>query len=207
MTVRSRVVAVAPGSLRQAQRIVGSRAVRAAEGVAYAGAVSSTSGPPDATVALTIRQCGYDHPDALALDAEVQEYYREIYGSPDTNPIVTDEFAGDRGAFFIGYLGGRAVATGGWRLHDPLPGHPALRPAEIRRMYVVDGVRRLGLARRILVHLETTAAAAGADAMILETGRVQVAAVEFYRRAGYVDVPAFGYYAGAELALHLGKHL
>jgi len=169
--------------------------------------VSTSSDPSDTTVELTVRQCGYDHPDALALDAEVQDYYREIYGSPDTNPILTDEFAGDRGAFFIGYVGDRPVATGGWRLHDPVPTYQAVRPAEIRRMYVVAEHRRLGLARRMLTHLETTAALAGADAMILETGRIQVAAVAFYRRAGYVDMPAFGHYAGAALALHLGRLL
>ncbi len=154
-----------------------------------------------------IEQVRYDDPDTLALTAEVQAYYRQIYGGPDSTPVDDDEFAPPRGAFFLGYDSGLPVAMGGWRWHPAPIAIPAQRPAEIKRMYVVSAARRRGLARRLLAHLEDTARAAGADAMVLETGRRQPDAVGLYRASGYVDIPRFGYYADAPGALHLGKLL
>ena len=43
--------------------------------------------------------------------------------------------------------------------------------------------------------------------LILETGLAQPEAIELYRTAGYVDIPAFGFYAEEELSVHLGKIL
>ena len=74
-------------------------------------------------------------------------------------------------------------------------------------MYVSADVRGRGHARRLLAHLETTARAAGVDWLLLETGSRQPEAIALYRSCGYGDVPAFGYYATAELSVHLGKQL
>jgi GNAT superfamily N-acetyltransferase len=111
------------------------------------------------------------------------------------------------GHFVIGYASGRPVATGGWRLHTPIIGFASRRPAEIRRMYVAESARGRGFAQVLLAHLETTAQRAGADALVLETGRPQVAAVILYRAAGYDDIPSFGHYAAEDDAVHLGKLL
>ena len=60
------------------------------------------------------------------------------------------------------------------------------RPAaEIKRMYVAPAGRRTGLARAMLAHLETTALAAGADVMVLETGTEQPEAIALYESSGY----------------------
>lgn len=48
---------------------------------------------------------------------------------------------------------------------------------------------------------------AGADWMILQTGRPQTAAVAFYRAFGYDDIESFGHYAGAPEVLNLGRQL
>jgi GNAT superfamily N-acetyltransferase len=154
---------------------------------------------------MMIREVAYDHPDAAKLIDQVQQFYVRIYGGPDTTPVDPGEFARPRGAFFLGYDEDDPVAMGGWRLADrQVLGR---MPAEIKRMYVVEGARGRGLARGILSHLEQTAAAAGADAMVLETGRNQPAAVALYRSAAYIDIPRFGYYADAPDAVHLGKIL
>jgi GNAT superfamily N-acetyltransferase len=74
-------------------------------------------------------------------------------------------------------------------------------------MFVRPDVRQQGLARRLLAALEATALDAGADWMILETGRPQVAAVRFYRACGYVDIAPFGFYADSPSVVSLGKPL
>jgi GNAT superfamily N-acetyltransferase len=156
---------------------------------------------------FVVEQVGYRHPDIVALTADVQAYYEQIYGGPDSTPVDDAEFTPPRGAFFVGYDDGRPVAMGGWRWYHAPVRISAQRPAEIKRMYVVPDVRGRGLARRLLGHLEDNARAAGADALVLETGLPQPDAIALYRASGYTDIPRFGHYAGAPDAVHLGKLL
>ena len=154
-----------------------------------------------------LRQVAYDSPDALALTELAQLFYVEIYGGPDGTPFTVDEFAPPKGRFYVGYLEEHPVAMGGWRFSPVIAPVGATRPAEIKRMFVRADVRQHGLARRLLATLEATALEAGADWMILETGRPQVAAVAFYRAAGYVDISPFGFYADSPSVVSLGKLL
>jgi GNAT superfamily N-acetyltransferase len=165
---------------------------------AYAGHVSEE---------LQLRQVPYEHPDVAALEAEAQQFYRKIYGGPDETPFTTADFSPPRGAFLVGYLDDEAVAMGGWRFRTPGVPSMARRPAEIRRMFVQQHVRGRGFGHIVLAALESIAAAAGADWMLLETGQPQIAAVGLYRSSGYVDVERFGYYADSETALNLGRRL
>jgi GNAT superfamily N-acetyltransferase len=154
-----------------------------------------------------LREVGYDQPDPAALTALAQDFYVSIYGGPDDTPFTTDEFAAPRGRFLVGYLDGAPVAMGGWRLRRPGDPSWALRPAEIKRMFVVEAVRGRGLASLVLAALESGAAAAGADWLLLETGRPQTSAIALYRRSGYRDVPPFGFYAAEPDVVSLGKRL
>ena len=163
--------------------------------------------PADSDGALRICQVSHNHGDVAALTARVQDYYQRLYGGPDTTPVDDAEFSPPRGAFFVGYLVDEAVAMGGWRWSEAPLDIPATKPAEIKRMYVVEASRNRGVARQLLAHLENTASAAGAGALVLETGQEQPDAIALYRSAGYVDIPRFGHYAAAPSAVHLGKLL
>lgn len=154
-----------------------------------------------------MRRVAYDHPDAVVLTARVQAFYVDLYGSPDDTPFTVTEFTAPRGAFFVGYLGERPVAMGGWRFSDAGVPAAAARPAELKRMYVAADRRGQGLATQVLQALEADARSAGADWMILQTGRPQVAAVAFYRALGYSDIESFGHYAGAPEVVNLGRSL
>jgi GNAT superfamily N-acetyltransferase len=149
----------------------------------------------------------YEHPDVATLEQAAQQFYVQIYGSPDETPFTTVDFTPPHGAFLVGYLDDQAVAMGGWRFRTPGVPRVARRPAEIRRMFVRERARGRGFARLVLAALETSAGAAGADWMLLETGQPQVAAVGLYRSSGYVDVERFGYYADSDMALNLGRPL
>lgn len=156
-----------------------------------------------------IRRVGFDHPDAAALVAEIQQVYVERYGSSDDDPTEAEMFRPPAGAFFVGYADGAPVATGAWRACDAA----ALgvdRTAEIKRMYVRPAHQRRGLARRMLAHLEREAHAAGYDGVVLSTGPQQPEAIALYRSSGYTDIPPFGYYGDQSFAgvvTFLGKRL
>lgn len=161
-----------------------------------------------------IRSLSYDHPDALTLTEQVQDYYREIYGGRDEDPLTAEELIPPHGGFVVGYLDGRPVTMGGWLFTGSPPGEasgggvqPRERVAQIRRMFVVPEARRHGLATSVLTRLEHDAARHGATRIILATGQPQQAAIAFYRRHGYADIAPFGYYAGGGLLVCLGKNL
>ena len=166
-----------------------------------------------------LRPLPYDHPDADALTERAQEYYVDIYGGRDEDPVTAAELTPPHGGFVVGYLDGRPVAMGGWLLVDSPDGHPrdgidppaasahVGRVAQIRRMFVDEGLRRRGLAAAVLAQLEADAARNGATSIILATGQPQVEAISLYRRHGYLDIAPFGYYADGDRVVCLGKDL
>lgn len=153
-----------------------------------------------------MRRVGYEHPDATRLTEAVQAEYVARYGGPDEAPVVPEMFQPPEGLFVVGYAAGVPVATGAWRRSGvDAFGTPAT--AEIKRMYVVPAERGRGHARRVLAHLEETAAAAGYEALVLETGLRQPEAIGLYTSAGYQPITGFGFYCGHELSRCFGKRL
>jgi len=88
------------------------------------------------------------------------------------------------GAFLLATLRGAPVGCGALKLHGD-------EPAELKRMWVADETRGLGLGRRLLSELEHVAAANGAPAVRLETNRSLREAIALYRSSGYREVAAF----------------
>jgi DNA-binding MarR family transcriptional regulator/GNAT superfamily N-acetyltransferase len=63
--------------------------------------------------------------------------------------------------------------------------------AHIKRMWVDQNVRGLGLGRRLLADLEAQAASQGARVVRLDTNKALTEAIAMYRAAGYYEVDAF----------------
>jgi len=155
---------------------------------------------------LRIERAPITHPDAQSLIEAVQAEYVARYGGQDESPIDACDFEDPLGQFFVGYLDGAPVATGAWR-RSPVRALGADVTVEVKRMYVVPAAQRRGVARRMLAHLETTAAAAGVEAVLLETGMKQPEAIAFYLSSGYQPIPGFGYYSGSELSRCFGRRI
>ena len=88
------------------------------------------------------------------------------------------------GLLVLARLRERPVGCGALKLHGR-------RPAELKRMWVAPDARGLGVGRRLLSELERHAWDHGARRVRLETNRSLTEAIELYRSAGYVEVPAF----------------
>jgi len=88
------------------------------------------------------------------------------------------------GLFLVAYRHGDAVGCGGVKHH---PG----APSEIKRMWVAENARGLGIARRLLAELETDAMRSGASLASIETSATLVEAIALYRSVGYVEVAPF----------------
>jgi GNAT superfamily N-acetyltransferase len=147
------------------------------------------------------------HPDAAQLVEEVQQEYVARYGGRDETPLEPAYFEPPDGAFFVGYLDGRPVATGAWRRRHDVTVDGMVETAEIKRMYVAPRARGRGLARAGVAHLESTARAAGAEGMILETGLAQPEAIALYEAAGYLPIEGFGHYRDEPSSRSFAKDL
>ncbi|WP_116947606.1 MarR family winged helix-turn-helix transcriptional regulator [Jiangella endophytica] len=95
------------------------------------------------------------------------------------------------GLLLVATLHATPVGCGGLLFHDAGPAH-------LKRMWVDESARGLGLGRRLLEELERQAAEHGAPAVRLETNAALTEAIALYRSAGYTEVPAFN----AELYAH-----
>ena len=96
----------------------------------------------------------------------------------------THEFAEPTGLFVLARLHGRAIGCGAVLFHDD-------EPAYVKRMWVDDAVRGMGVGRRILVALEQAARDHGAPSVTLETNASLTEAIAMYRASDYVEVEPF----------------
>ena len=126
--------------------------------------------------------------DAQAcLGAYYAELARRFPGGFDPGRSLhpdTHEFREPTGAFVLARLHGRAIGCGAVLFHDGAP-------AYIKRMWVDDAVRGMGVGRRILVALEQAARDHGAASVTLETNASLTEAIAMYRASGYVEVEPF----------------
>jgi GNAT superfamily N-acetyltransferase len=105
-----------------------------------------------------------------------------------------------RGAFVVARVGGQPAGCGAIR-------RIAADTGEIKRMYVAPALRGQGIGARVLATLEAEARGLRLSRIVLETGARQPEALGLYRRAGYVEIPAFGEYVGSPLSVCMEKRL
>jgi putative acetyltransferase len=144
----------------------------------------------------------FESPDArrliAALDAHLASRYppEQRFG-PNLKPA---QIAPGTGTFVIARADGRAVGCGALRMLDE-------GTAEVKRMYVEPELRKLGVAKGILEHLEGVASTLGAHRLVLETGIYQEEAIGLYLRAGFKQVDCWGEYATAATSVCYQKAL
>jgi DNA-binding MarR family transcriptional regulator/GNAT superfamily N-acetyltransferase len=104
------------------------------------------------------------------------------------------------GVFLVATLRSEPVGCGALKFHGD-------EPTELKRMWVAESARGLGIGRRLLSELERCAAAAGAGVVRLETNKTLTEAIGLYRTAGYREVDAFNDepYAHHWFEKHLGQ--
>jgi putative acetyltransferase len=141
---------------------------------------------------LTIRAEPFDHPDAVALRAELAADLHARYGR-DAEPGAKPT-ARDTAVFLVVRAGDEALGCGALRSLDATT-------VEIKRMFLRPSARGRGLGRRLLAALEEEAARRGATRVVLETGVEQHEAIALYERAGYRSIPCFGAYARSPISL------
>ncbi len=128
-----------------------------------------------------------DHPHARhCLTAYFTELDRRFDGGFDVAKGISadgDELREPAGLLLVATLHDEPVGCGALKLDGDV--------AQIKRMWVDDSVRGLGIGRRLLAELEDQASAHGATTARLETNKALTEAVGMYRAAGYAEVAPF----------------
>lgn len=100
----------------------------------------------------------------------------------------------------LAYQGSITVACGAMKEFD-------LETMEIKRMFTKSVHRGKGIAVQILNELENWATVLGYKKCILETGKRQVEAIQFYHKQGYEVISNYGQYIGIENSICFAKKL
>ena len=142
---------------------------------------------------LTATLVEIDVVDPAHSDAQfcLREYFTELGRRFDTGfepalsiPADFDDLRPPAGAFLVATLHAEPIGCGALKFHGD-------DPAELKRMWVAESARGLGIGRRLLGELESHASAAGARVVRLETNRALTEAINLYRSAGFRAVDAF----------------
>jgi len=148
------------------------------------------------------------------------EYMASLYPA-ESNHLVSSESLRAGDAVFLGaFLSSTPDAAGQpAKTDEPLPGsevgdciacvaarfYREAEYAEIKRLYVQEAYRGLGLSRKLMSAIETEILAEGIDCARLEMGVYQSEADALYRSLGYRDIQPFGEYLVDPLSQFLEK--
>jgi DNA-binding MarR family transcriptional regulator len=150
-------------------------AMREVDRLLTAGLVTITPVDPDHEHARYCREAYY---------AELGRRFEQGFDRAVTLPADGDLLRPPAGLLLVAYLRGEPIGCGAV-LFDPG------EPAHLRRMWIADSARGLGLGRRLLAELEARAVEHGCDTAALETNEALTEAIALYRSAGYVEVEPF----------------
>jgi DNA-binding MarR family transcriptional regulator len=116
--------------------------------------------------------------------AEINQRFEGGFDPAIALPVDDSDFVPPRGAFLLASVDGEPVACGSVKVTAP-------RVGWLKRMWVADTVRGLGIGRRMLEALERQARDLGVTTLRLDTNRALNEAIALYRSAGFREVPPF----------------
>jgi len=132
-----------------------------------------------------------EDPDNRAARFCIQSYFSELdarfKGGFDPSITISadgDELREPNGLLLVARLRGEPVGCGALKFHGS-------DPTELKRMWVANDARGLGIGRRLLTELEHQARLRDVSILHLETNSSLVEAISLYVSSGYVEVARF----------------
>jgi len=140
-----------------------------------------------------------ENPDFISLiktfDTFLWERYPELKNDYWGNNLI--EFNPN---VLVVYLNEKAVGCGCFKKYNT-------NTVELKRMFVSQEARGLGLAQRIIKELEDEARTQGFETMILETLYKQIEAISLYQKVGFEIVENYEPYVGLANSVCMSKSI
>jgi putative acetyltransferase len=149
---------------------------------------------------IVIRFDRPDSADGRRLIQRLDEDLLQRYPAIAIHGLYPQDVADSNLTFLVASVDSQAVGCGALRYLEPGVG-------EVKRMFVLPEFRGRGIARQILMALESAAREHGYSTLRLETGTRQPEAIGLYRSAGYGEIPCFGEYADDQFSVCFEKRL
>src|SRR5262245_9847152 len=149
---------------------------------------------------VVIRSARPDSDEARHLIQQLDEDLHQRYHAVEIHGLRPQDITDPHLTFLVASIDGHAAGCGAVRPLEPGVG-------EVKRMFVRPEFRGRGIARQILLALESAAQARGYSTLRLETGTRQPEAIGLYRSTGYVEIPCFGEYASDAFSVCFAKRL
>ncbi len=143
---------------------------------------------------LAIRPTPPDHPQVLALIAELDAYLASLYDPEDVYIVDLDGLKLPSVTFLGAWDGDTLVGCGAVRLMPAEPATGGQPYGEIKRMFVSPARRGERIGEQVLNALERELRQRGIDRALLESGPPQLEALRLYTRCGYVPRAVYGDY-------------
>ena len=141
-----------------------------------------------------------DTADAILLISELEAQLEPLYPKTSRHGYSVEKLMKQGVAFFVTRHDGVLAGCGGIELFGTESG-------EIKRMYVRQQFRGLGLAKLMLNHLSAYARERNVHLLRLETGIHQKEAIALYERMGFQTIPPFGIYKEDPLSRFFEKRI
>jgi len=154
---------------------------------------------------FAIRPTPPDHPQVLALIAELDAYLASIYPPEQNYLLDLSGLQHPSVTFLAAWQGDTAVGCGAVRTMPAEPATDGKPYGEIKRMFVSPSHRGARLGLRLLAALESVLHAQGIDRALMETGEELQPAARMYRANGYAERGPFGEYPDNGSSLFLEK--
>lgn len=137
---------------------------------------------PNGTHALdTVREIFREYAAGLGVDLCFQQFDEELAGLPG-------DYAAPRGALLLATVNGRLAGCCALR---PLDTADYPNAAEMKRLYVRDAFRGIGLGRQLVEAALDAARQAGYASVLLDTLDDMEAARTLYEDLGFVEIPPY----------------
>lgn len=122
------------------------------------------------------------------MDGEEHAFYSQYNGIESLKNVI------------VAYVNSEPVGCGAFKKFDD-------NRVEIKRMYTSSEHRGIGVASKILKELESWSQEMSYSTSILETGKRQIEAVQFYKKNNYKIITNYGQYLGKDNSLCFEKEL
>ena len=119
-------------------------------------------------------------------DGEEHSFYNQFNGLEKLDHVV------------VIYDSNQPVACGAFKVYDD-------NYVEIKRMFTIPESRNKGLASKVIRHLENWAEELKFSGCILETGKRQIEAVQFYKKIGYNEIEKYEPYKNMDNSICFKK--
>ena len=143
---------------------------------------------------------------ASQLIRELDAYLSPLYPEESQHGYSIEKLVEQKVEFFVLYHDESPAGCASIQFF-PDPAEPSGTYGELKRMYVRDEFRGLGLGRRLLDHIEQVAIARGVASLRLETGILQPEAIGLYENSGFRKTSPFGEYREDPLSYFYEKRL